>query len=247
MSTEAERPRRPYRSAALLLLAVGVVLLALVLAPGFQRARVASNETAAIGRLRTLSTSEAQFQSACIVDADGDGKGEFGWLAELSGAAVPRGRERALVQTFLNVGFDAGDTSFARRSGYLYTLYLPTATGQAAREPGRAVEPRAVDADLQEARFVAYTWPQQSGWTGQRSFAVSQQGEVFAGADVEYSGRHHFPEVGAVLVPDARSGEPMLRGDEISPDLGTPANAAGNMITGDRNTGDGGTWLPAGC
>jgi type IV pilus assembly protein PilA len=66
-----------------------IAIIAAIAIPNLLRARLASNESAAIGALRTLSSAESSFQSSAGTDADADGTGEFAGLAQLSSATPP--------------------------------------------------------------------------------------------------------------------------------------------------------------
>ena len=54
-----------------------IAIIAAIAIPNLLRARLASNESAAIGALRTISTAQATFQSSAGTDLDGDGTGEY--------------------------------------------------------------------------------------------------------------------------------------------------------------------------
>lgn len=66
-----------------------IAIIAAIAIPNLLRARLASNETSAIGALRTMSSAEQSFQSSGARDTDGDGVGEYGGLALLSNAVPP--------------------------------------------------------------------------------------------------------------------------------------------------------------
>jgi len=66
-----------------------IAIIAAIAIPNLLRARLASNESAAIGALRTVSSAQSTFQSSNGTDADTDGTGEFASLAMLSNATPP--------------------------------------------------------------------------------------------------------------------------------------------------------------
>jgi type IV pilus assembly protein PilA len=66
-----------------------IAIIAAIAIPNLLRARLAANESAAIGALRTMSSAESSFQAAAGTDADTDGTGEYGGLAQLSNATPP--------------------------------------------------------------------------------------------------------------------------------------------------------------
>ena len=83
-----------------------IAIIAAIAIPNLLRARLASNESAAIGALRTVSSAEASFQSSAAVDADNDGTGEYASLVQMSNAVPP------FVDEVLGNG---------QKSGYFFT------------------------------------------------------------------------------------------------------------------------------
>jgi hypothetical protein len=70
----------------------GILVLSIVSAiaiPNLVRAVLSANESAAIGAMRTISSGQASFQSAAVLDADNDRIGEFGTLRDLGDASPP--------------------------------------------------------------------------------------------------------------------------------------------------------------
>jgi len=84
-----------------------IAIIAAIAIPNLLRARLASNESAAIGALRTVSSAESSFQSSAGTDVDTDGTGEFASLTMLSNALPP------YVDEVLGGG---------QKSGYLFTV-----------------------------------------------------------------------------------------------------------------------------
>jgi type IV pilus assembly protein PilA len=79
-----------------------IAIIAAIAIPNLLRARLSANESAAIGAMRTVSSGEASFQTAATLDADTDGVGEYGTLADLSGATPP------YIDTVLGAGAKQG-------------------------------------------------------------------------------------------------------------------------------------------
>jgi prepilin-type N-terminal cleavage/methylation domain-containing protein len=224
----------------LMIVASIIAIVAAIAIPGLLRARIASNETATIGTLRTLATSESQFQSAAVVDQDSDGTGEFGWLQELSGTMPYRvgGGVSAqpirpgFITSVLGSTANAGG-GYATKSGYFFHIHLPTRLGPAVAEP---VPPGAgvlADADRQEVHFICYAWPTGLGNSGNRAFVISHAGETFATANKgfqEYRGLTNVPLAGAALFPGPTD---------------DPQNLEGQIIAGTTAT-DGQIWIPSG-
>ena len=60
-----------------------IAIIASIAIPSLMRARISANEGSAISSMRTLSSAQISFQAGCYQDADGDGVGDFGTLAQL--------------------------------------------------------------------------------------------------------------------------------------------------------------------
>ena len=63
-----------------------ITIVAAMAIPNLLRSRLASNESNAIGSLRTLSSAQNNFQGGCTADTDKDGIGEYGSFAQLTNA-----------------------------------------------------------------------------------------------------------------------------------------------------------------
>jgi len=148
--------------------------------------RMKSYERVTADTLRALCAAQATFVARCIVDQDGDGAGEYGFLRELTGASVARTRVAALPSGELlsaALGY-VNASGVAVKVGYCHMVYLPTRSGVAATESGgRLRQADAGDANPQETRWIAYAWPRQYGVTGRRVFAVNQGGEVYVASN----------------------------------------------------------------
>lgn len=60
-----------------------IAIIAAIAIPNLMRARISANEGSAISSMRTLSSAQISFQAGCYQDADGDGVGDYGTLAQL--------------------------------------------------------------------------------------------------------------------------------------------------------------------
>lgn len=173
-----------------------IAIIAAIAIPGLLRARISSNETSAIGSLRTTSTAQNQFQNATVKDADLDGVGEYGFYVELAGqAAVPFGTTAAPARpTFVTSVFgstSSANAGVANKSGYNFLMFLPGGAGTATivAETGVAISPlgtlpptaaAAALINAQETRWCTYAWPTSAGNSGNKAFFVNQAGEVIA-------------------------------------------------------------------
>ncbi|MEK7484750.1 MAG: hypothetical protein AABZ60_10520 [Planctomycetota bacterium] len=206
----------------------GVGIVAAIAIPGLLRARTSSNETSAIGILRTISTSQNQFQNACMKDRDVDGTGEYGFFTELAGTLpVPVGNQEGSPARPAFINSVLGTTSMqnggiAQKSGYYFLMYLPSGSENGPiRENGQVVPPasyvqfqemsetEAREINAQETRWCAYAWPVSAGESGNKAFFINQAGEVFATSNISmgsstlyYSGLERVPDVGDIFAQD---------------------------------------------
>jgi prepilin-type N-terminal cleavage/methylation domain-containing protein len=166
-----------------------IAIIAAIAIPNLLSARLNSNETAAIATLRNIISAQAQFQSTSRADENNNGVGEYGTFGELSGAVGVRGGN-VLNPPVLSTAFRAVSANGqVSRSGYLYAIFLPLASGAGQEEAGGGGMPAAtVDSDLSETTWCCYAWPANYGNTGNRSFFVNQGGDIVATESSTYSG-----------------------------------------------------------
>jgi hypothetical protein len=161
--------------------ALAGAVAALALSSGPMGSPVASNETMAIASLRTIQFAQEQFKALGLVDQNGNGVGEYGFLQELAGSASLRGaKDGARVDApFVTpeLGF-ADNKGRVYRNGYYIKVFLPGA--EKALSAGMEVP--AADANAapaQERAWCAYAWPVRLGATGERVFFVNQDGTIY--------------------------------------------------------------------
>ena len=144
--------------------------------PKLLQSRIASNESDAVETLRIIWQAEMKLRSSQVIDVDDDAHGEFGTLAELSGAAPPRGHEQA--SPFLEPSFAPDKNGVVAHGGYLFRVDLPSKSGGGVStiDPG---VPSQVATDLAEQDFLGYAWPVDPPTTGSRVFVIDASGTIF--------------------------------------------------------------------
>jgi len=204
-----------------------IAIIAAIAIPNLLSARLSANESAAVATLRNIISAQSQFQTAARADENFNGIGEYGYFAEMSGAAGVRGGA-VIHPSVLSGSFrSANANGVVSRAGYRFILSLPSAAGT----PVPPSSMNLVDADLAETTWACYAWPENYGNTGNRTFFVNQTGEIVATDDPDYSG------------PDA-SGAPMTAGSAFAAP-GPAASITGRIATGLTGR-DGNFWKQVG-
>ena len=135
-----------------------IAIIAAIAIPNLLRARIAANESSAIGSLRTLASAEATAQQANTFDgAVVNGVGEYMSLLQRDGTAAPNP-----VPPFIDTQLGSGS-----KSGYAYG---PIVIGGGA-------------AGTAETTWECGAFPQNYQVSGVRSFYVDESG-VVRGSDV---------------------------------------------------------------
>jgi prepilin-type N-terminal cleavage/methylation domain-containing protein len=199
------RRQKAFTLIELMIVVAIIAIIAAIAIPSLISSRIASYETAAAGTLRSLAAAETTFATRCIVDQDGDGAGEYGYLQELTGYVIPRTR---------NVVLPAGEgissalgkvdaNGISAKSGYCFQVWLPTGAG-AESETALAVPVADTNkANYQETRWMAYSWPVDHGSTGYRCFAVNQQAEVYQARNDDGTGAPLYDSPTQAPLPQA--------------------------------------------
>ena len=147
------------RGLTLIELCVVILIVAILLATGVAtllRARTAGNETSAAAALRTITSAQFAYASAC-------GGGNYATSLPIL-ATVPPGNSQGYLSE------DLGSAPAPQRSGYTFNL-MPGAGGAAA--------PADCNGIATQTRYYAIAVPVLLGNTGTRSFATSQDGAVW--------------------------------------------------------------------
>jgi hypothetical protein len=189
-------------------------------------ARLNANESAAIATLKNISSAQAQCQASGVIDANGNGAGEYGFFAELAGRTPVRGSTHRIEPPVMSSAFGKVDGSRLTRSGYVFQMFLPDAKAAGVVEaPTGGSDGVAVDHGQAEVLWCCYAWPTDCGKSGKRAFFINQSGDVLAcsNTSARYNGWDKGPDFTAAF----------QRGTKTMADP-VAANTAGN---------NGETWL----
>jgi prepilin-type N-terminal cleavage/methylation domain-containing protein len=132
-----------------------IAIIAAIAIPNLLRSRMSANEASAAGAMRTLSTGEVGFQTAAFVDADADGMGDYGSLAQL---ANPDGA--GATPPFIDQVLGGGT-----KQGYVFTVNVTN--GAANAMPA----------------YTCTAVPASAGRSGYRQYFVDQSGVIRFTAD----------------------------------------------------------------
>lgn len=190
-----------------------IAIIASIAIPNLMAARINANEAAAIATLKNMTSSQAQIQASGVIDANGNGAGEYGYFQEMSGVrnvktgspATGEGTNRVtppvLSGAFGNLLTTSGTAAGILRSGYYFQMYLPGVNASWLAEGTTAAVYPAVDGSQAEVLWACYAWPSSFGNSGKRAFFVNQAGDVLqcANATSRYSGITSVPAATAVL------------------------------------------------
>ena len=145
-----------------LLIVVAIILIIAAIAiPNLLRARIAANEASGVGSLRTINTSEVNYQSSY-------GNGFSPTLVALGSVAPPPALASCDAAEMIDSVLSAATTANAAKSGYFFTYTGATAL----TTPGPACA---------AAGFQTYTLlgdPAIVGTTGQRHFFTDESGVI---------------------------------------------------------------------
>ena len=98
-----------------LMIVIAVIgIIAAIAIPNLLRSRMSANEMSAVGSLQTIKSGQIGFSAAKFLDADSDGTGDFGTLANLG--TPPAG------EPFISEQLETGT-----KSGYNYIMVPNTA------------------------------------------------------------------------------------------------------------------------
>lgn len=144
-----------------LLIVVAIIgIIAAIAAPGLQRARMAGNETSAIGSMRAITSAQAAYAATC---ANG------GFAVDLADLALAPGTSGA---AFISPDLNANGVI---KTGYTVALG-PAAGAQLVTPAANTCNAAANDA---VGAYYAHAEPVTVGSTGSRSFATDTRNAIF--------------------------------------------------------------------
>jgi prepilin-type N-terminal cleavage/methylation domain-containing protein len=142
-----------------LLIVVAIIgIIAAIAIPGLMRARMAGNETSAIGSMRAINSGQATYAASA---ASG------GYSALLTTLGVPCG---AGTEGFLSADMTAAAS--VAKSGYTITMAAATA-------PAAVAGPNDCNGTASTTGYYATAVPLTLGTSGVRAFATNQSGTIF--------------------------------------------------------------------
>jgi prepilin-type N-terminal cleavage/methylation domain-containing protein len=203
------------------------VIVASIAIPNFLSRSIAANEAAAIATLKRVWAAQNQCQASVAIDVNHDGRGEYGYFAELAGTVNIRGTTAPMNPPVLSSVFGSVQNSTVTQSGYMFGMYLPTSGGYGNPEDatGGLASPFTVDPTRCQLLWCCYAWPVNYGVSGRRVFFINQAGDVLESKNKRfppYSGvTFAAPAAGAAF----RSGSSGCMDAPLAADtLGTDAN-----------------------
>jgi hypothetical protein len=178
---------------------------------------------AAIATLKNISSAQSQCQASGVIDANGNGQGEYGFFGELSGRTAIRGSSQSITPPGLSAAFGNVASSHVTRSGYTFQIFLPStaAAGIAEDEAGGDVDnDNGVDPGRAEEFWCCYAWPTVFFRSGIYAFFINQSGEVLFSRNnvTKYSGTSRPPMPMAAFLPTETNIGGMMAANKIGTD-----------------------------
>lgn len=150
------RDQRGFTLIELLIVVAIISILAVIAMPQLQRARMAGNETSAIGSLRAITGAEASYSV-------GAGGGGYAVSLAVLGTSCP-GSTQAFISPDLGVA-----TPPAMKSGYSVNI----------ASAGAGAGPTDCNGVATEVDYYGTAAPVTAGRSGNRGFSVSSAGTIF--------------------------------------------------------------------
>lgn len=189
-------PRRGFTLIELTIVLAVIAIVSAIAIPQLSAARVTANESSAVATLRSLASAQALVSASGAIDTDFDGRGEYAYLGELSGAVPVRiglgggavgpgnlGLDE-LAPACMSAAFANVSGGVITKSGYVFQVWIggPTVAGAVsavAEDPtgGKLLAP-FTDPQNAETYWCAYAWPVDLGETGRSTYFISNDGQT---------------------------------------------------------------------
>lgn len=195
-----DRSKQGFTLIELVIVAAILAILVALAIPALRRSMMNANEAAAIGAIRVIAAAQLSFHVATLLDANRDGVGEFGTLAQLGGPSIgasegpgasggrggSRGRSgRRGGGRGGGLGGGAGNSGASPpfidsvlatgvKQGYLFTVEPSTGPGGTPR-------------------YTAHAIPETPGKTGVRTFFVDETGLIRSTNNGDAASAHSPP------------------------------------------------------
>ena len=228
----------------LLIVITVIAILAAIAIPSLLGSRLVANEGAAVSMLREIMRAQMQCRASGAIDINQNGTGEYGFLAELTGAAGvrqlngqqsttplrPKYLSPAVLEGVRFLGTPNQGGAF-QRSGYYFTVFLPDATAGfvAEAQTGGSSAANNPAAQNSENLWCAYAWPVERDVTGSKVFFVNHVGAILSADNDVNTSKFSGPTRGP------RADSAFLRGSPRKLSSPTALGGTGN----DRQT-----WIP---
>ncbi|MFO0981936.1 MAG: hypothetical protein U1E76_09375 [Planctomycetota bacterium] len=155
----------------------GTAIAASIAIPSLISARIEANERVAVQTLRRIAAAEDKLHVAKALDADRDGRAEYGRLADLVKKAAGHGLAQPSAPPLVDDQLLTPQEGFGEKSGYVFWVGFPE-PDVATPAPRRAAA-NVNTADSAEAQFIAYAWPKSCGQTGLKIYAIDAAGQLY--------------------------------------------------------------------